>query len=821
MSTSPQLQTGAHSHGDWQAIIEFLPDAALVVDDAGKIVLHNQAAETLLGYAQEEFRELCLQHLLFDAKSLQPLNEHKLHELIASGASRELVVRHKDFLLLPALFSMNYLGDPADAQTSLRLGVLRDIRSLKQAQSRVDDEKKRFEIVVNNINEAVFLAPITPEGVHGNFVEVNDAACQRLGYTREELLNMNARTLNPAANLDKVKAFGRHIKREGNTIFEAIHVAKDGTQFPVEVVAKVIAVDGQDYVLSVVRDLREHRRLQQTETRFGRLIDHSWEEIYIFDSQSLHFLQVNQGALDNLGYSRKEIQNLKVTDIKPELSEADFERLTRPLLDGSRGRIIFETVHQRADGSRYPVEIRLQMSHSEVPPVFLANVQDITERKKSEDRLQYLANYDSLTGLPNRTLFFDRLNMALENSKRTDTLTGLIYLDLDGFKDINDTMGHAVGDKLLKEISGRLLDCARKSDTVARLGGDEFTVIVSNLKTVDGVEVVAQKIIETIALPIVVDGQEMHISTSLGITLYPFKEDDDAYALVKQADAAMYHAKKIGKNNYQFYTAQLWQREIRRVRLENALKVALAHDEFRLVYQPRIELRTTNVIGVEALLRWTHPDLGAISPAEFIPLLEANRQIHDVGIWVLTQACRQLRHWLKKGIDLRMSVNVSACQLEYGGFAEQVRVVLADNEIEPGYLELEITEGVLLSQSEKAVAALQAVKAMGVRISLDDFGSGYSSLHYLKRFAIDILKIDRSFVMDLNNNSDSEVIVNAIIGLAESLNLQVTAEGIETKLQKEYLQNLGCHEGQGFYFAKPIEPEAIERLIADELSPAS
>jgi diguanylate cyclase (GGDEF)-like protein/PAS domain S-box-containing protein len=731
------------------------------------------------------------------------------------------VVKHKDHSLTPALLSISSMDSVDSPQETLYLGLMKDIRQLKQSESKLHREKKLFEILFNNISEAVFLAPITSDGIHGNFVEVNDVACRRLGYSKQELLNMNARTINPAANLGRVKAFGKHIRREENTIFEAIHVAKDGTQIPVEVVAKVIDIDGQEYVLSVVRDLRENKRLQQSEARFGRLIDHSWEEIYIFDSETLKFLQVNQGALNNLGYSTKEIQQLTVTEIKPEISEADFRKLTKPLFDGSRSRIIFETMHQRRDGSVYPVEIRLQLSHSEVPPVFLANVQDITERKKAESHLQFLANYDSLTGLPNRSLFLDRLSMAMENSKRTNTLTALIYLDMDEFKSINDTLGHLAGDELLRQVAKRLQSCARKSDTVARLGGDEFTMIVSNLRNTAGLEKVIHKIIHSINVPFKISGQDLIVSTSLGVTIYPFGDKDDVYTLVKQADSAMYQAKRKGKNTFEYYTAQLWQSEIRRVKVEHAVKNALALGQFEVLYQPRVNLTSSKIVGAEALLRFNHPELGMISPSEFIPIVEKLNLIHDVGEWVLLQACKQLQLWLDNNIDFRMSVNVSARQLDCDDFVSQLQSVLDETGVCPNNLEIEITEGVLVSHSEQASNALRAIKDIGVKISLDDFGSGYSSLNYLKRFAINVLKIDRSFVMDIGKQSDSEVIVQAVIGLAKNLNLEVTAEGIETGSQLEFLKESGCHEGQGFYFSKPIASNRLEKMLQEQVKKAS
>ncbi|WP_455210397.1 sensor domain-containing protein [Kaarinaea lacus] len=809
----------------WRRLIDQLPDAVLCLNTEGSVLFHNRAAERLFGYTADEIAQRAMSDLLFDASSLQPLDSSQLEQSIKresqDSESLEIVVKHKDQSLTPALLSISSIKSADLSQGTLYVGLVKDICHLKHTETNLHREKKLFETLFNNISEAVFLAPITGEGVHGNFVEVNDVACFRLGYSRQELLNMNARTINPAANLGRVKAFGKHIRREGDTVFEAIHVAKDGTQIPVEVVAKVIEIDGQEYVLSVARDLREHKRLQQSEARFGRLIDHSWEEIYIFDSESLKFIQVNQGALNNLGYSSKEIRQLTVTDIKPEISVDDFCKLTKPLLDGSRSRIIFETIHQRRDGSVYPVEIRLQLSHSEVPPVFLANVQDITERKKAESHLQFLANYDSLTGLPNRSLFLDRLNMAMENSKRTHTLTALLYLDMDEFKSINDTLGHLAGDELLRQVAKRLQACARKSDTVARLGGDEFTMIVSNLSNTSGIEKVVHKIIESINAPFEISGQNLMVSTSLGVTIYPFSDKDDVYTLVKQADSAMYQAKRKGKNTYEYYTAQLWQSEIRRVKVEHAVKNALALGQFEVLYQPRVNIRSSKIVGAEALLRFNHPELGQVSPAEFIPIVEKINLIHEVGEWVLLQACKQLQLWLGNNLDFRMSVNVSARQLDCERFLTQLQNVLDETGVCPNNLEIEITEGVLVSHSEQASNALHAIKDMGVKISLDDFGSGYSSLNYLKRFAINVLKIDRSFVMDIGKQSDSEVIVQAVIGLAKNLNLEVTAEGIETDAQLEFLKNSGCHEGQGFYFSKPITSKQLEKMLLEQVRKVS
>ena len=676
------------------------------------------------------------------------------------------------------------------------------------------------EILVDELNDAVFLAPLSEDGVYGDFIAVNETACKRLGYSREELLAMNARNLNPSANLERVRVFGRNIRREGMMMMEAIHVAKDGTHIPVDVVARLIRYQGRDYVLSVARDLRESKKLKSSEALFGRLMDHSWDEIYVFNSETLKILQANQGALDNLGYSLSEIREFTITDIEADLGREELMQATRPLFSGEQARVIIETTHRRKNGTTYPVEVRLQLSHSEVPPLFLAIVQDITRRKETEARLNYLANFDSLTGLPNRSLFMQNLEYAMAMCGRTETLAALIFIDLDGFKFINDSYGHDIGDKLLVEVGRRLKSILRKTDFISRLGGDEFTVIITNIRRVEAIELVAGNLIRGLSRPYELEGHYVSVTPSLGVSIYPFTEHDDALSLIKQADTAMYQAKKSGKNTFQFYTASLAAREYRREQVEDALKHALELQQLSVHYQPRVDLRSMKIVGVEALMRWNHPVLGAVSPEEFIPVMDSTGIINDAGHWLIAQAFRELQTWCRIFKGFRLSINVSARQFEHGRVVEVIREAMAEYDVEAANLEVEITEGALISRTEETQAILESLRALGIAISLDDFGAGYSSLNYLKQFPISILKIDRSFVNDLGQNRENTVITETIINLAHNLNLTITAEGIETQAQLDFLQQRHCDEGQGYLFARPVAAGEISRLLVKDYGEA-
>jgi diguanylate cyclase (GGDEF)-like protein len=447
------------------------------------------------------------------------------------------------------------------------------------------------------------------------------------------------------------------------------------------------------------------------------------------------------------------------------------------------------------------------------------------ERKRSEDQIAHMAFYDPLTSLPNRTLFQDRLKQALSLAFRYNRLCALLFLDLDDFKRINDTLGHAAGDLLLKEVAVRLNRCVRKSDsvarntpgtqncTVARLGGDEFTVLLTEIVNGEDAAIVARRILQSLAQPFLLNGHEAFIGASIGITIYPL-DGTDSDTLLKNADSAMYHAKSQMKNNFQFYKQSMNAAALRKFSLENDLRKAIERHEFVLYYQPQMNLMTGAVVGMEALIRWNHPERGMIQPAEFITLAEETGLILPMDGWVLREACSQNKAWQAAGLSpVSMSVNLSGHQFKQQGILKDITAALDDSGLDPEYLVLEITESILMQNVDMTAAILHKLTEMGVRISIDDFGTGYSSLSYLKRFPLCSIKIDRSFVQDITLNPDDAAIPKAIIAMAHSLKLNVLAEGIETKEQLSILQELGCDDMQGYLLSRPVPAEAAARFL--------
>ncbi len=559
--------------------------------------------------------------------------------------------------------------------------------------------------------------------------------------------------------------------------------------------------------------------LRDSETRVRLLLDSTFEAIFGSDTLGICTF-ANPACVRMLGYSSeddlvgKSIHNLihhSYPDGSPYPPEDCAVRIASVAGEPCHRN---DEVHWRADGSSFPVEFWSHPMYKDGALVgSVVAFIDISEHKQAEAELHRLAYYDSLTGLPNRLLFNDRLHHALSDAKRRGRFVALMLLDIDRFKAVNDTMGHEAGDVLLREIATRLQASIRETDTVSRLGGDEFALVFSDIAEIQHVARLAQLVLAQFATPITIDGREIFSSASVGVALYP-TDTDDADSLLKFADSAMYHAKESGRNNYQFYSQEMTASAQGRMHLETELRRAVDRGDLFLHYQAQVDARTHRITGMEALLRWRNHTGGFISPAQFIPLAEETGLIVPIGKWVLETACEQLKHWHDAGHrDLIMSVNVAARQFRDLLFHDTVKQAILSSGIPPGALELELTESILLENSDGTRHTLQEIKALGASLAIDDFGTGYSSLSYLKRFPIDRLKIDQSFVRDLATDNEDLAIVKAIIALAHAMRLEVIAEGVETAQQLNLLQNEGCHDYQGYYFAKPMDAASFTALL--------
>ena len=495
------------------------------------------------------------------------------------------------------------------------------------------------------------------------------------------------------------------------------------------------------------------------------------------------------------------------------LTQESWQRLTsqfeKTLLSGTSCELELEIV--RPDGTTAWIMIRGERQQNAGGEVtgMCGIAQDITQSRRAEQQVQFLAYYDALTGLPNRILLRDRLTQALANARRRSERVGLLFLDLDRFKIINDSLGHSVGDLLLHEVATRLKEQTRDQDTVARVGGDEFLIVLNGLGCRSDAAAAAKRIVNAMASEFLIQGRSLKISCSLGICVWP-EHGDDAESLITNADAAMYGAKESGRNRYRFFTREMNAHVLERSTLERGLRSALENQELSLMYQPQVHIGTGRIVGLEALLRWTHPDLGSVPPDKFIKVAENSGIIIPIGEWVLRTACVQLHEWQKQGLPpICVAVNVSAIQFRQEGFREMIKKILRESDLAPHFLELELTESLLTKNADVVFAVMEDLKDMGLKLAIDDFGTGYSSLSYLRQFPVSKLKIDRSFIHDVATNADAAVIATAIISLAKGLNLKVIAEGVETEGQLAFLRARQCDEMQGYYFSKPLRVEDV------------
>lgn len=566
--------------------------------------------------------------------------------------------------------------------------------------------------------------------------------------------------------------------------------------------------------IALVGNLEQEKN--RLSNRLGRILNDSSNELFVLDAETLLCLQVNKGAVQHLGYSPNEFTKMTLLDILDGIDRNSFDQLVKPLRLGTRDTIIHRSMQKRKDGTTYPVEIRLQFFPQGDPPIFVVTALDVSERYESERKLIYQANYDQLTKLPNRYFMVSYIDKAFARSRRKKTKVSLLFMDLDNFKDINDTLGHALGDKLLKMVAERIQQVLRETDMAARLGGDEFLVMLEGLEEQEQAEAVALKLGGCFEKPFLLDEQEIYTSCSIGISTYP-DDGNSVDQLMQYADTAMYYAKRDGRSNYRFFSQELRIRIDEQLAVVNQLRQALKNNEFYLCYQPMINIISDRIVGAEALLRWDNPELGRVSPNVFIPIAEKYGLIEDIGLWVLETACHEAAGWRKiSSEELNIAVNVSPRQFRSNNFLQMVDYVLYNSGLQSSLLELEITENLLLQDTWEPLEILHSLRERGISLSLDDFGTGYSSLSYLKRFPLQTLKIDRCFISDLLDDYPNRSLVAAIIAMARSLNLNLIAEGVENQRQLDFLQDRGVEIVQGFLFSPPVSVEKFRVLISED-----
>jgi diguanylate cyclase (GGDEF)-like protein/PAS domain S-box-containing protein len=556
-------------------------------------------------------------------------------------------------------------------------------------------------------------------------------------------------------------------------------------------------------VLGVVQDITERKRVEEKLRQSATVFENTTEGVFITDAAG-NILDVNRAFVEITGFEPREVIGNNPRMWKSGHHDEDFYRALWSSVR-MQGQWRGEIWNRRKTGRVFPEWLTISAVYDSAGRLtnYVAVFSDISSIKSSQERLEHLAHHDPLTDLPNRLLLHARLEHGIRHASRTQTLFGVVFIDLDRFKRINDSFGHTSGDKLLRAVGERLVLCVRLEDTVARIGGDEFAILVEGLRSEHDACVVADKLLHAFGQPFEIEDREVHVTLSIGVSIYP-RDGDSGPELLRNADAAMYRAKDEGRNNYQLYTRALTSDAYDRAVLETRLRTAQDNHELRVFYQPQIDLRVGRVTGVEALVRWRHPELGPVPPEKFVRVAEECGLIRRLGEWVLRTACQHARLWQLEGLEFgRVGINVAGAQLQWHGFAARVEEILDETSLPAGLLELEVNEDFLMREAERGISELEALRSLGVTLAIDDFGTGYSSLSYLKRLPVHRLKIDRSFVHDIPDDLNSLTITRAIIALGNRLRLEVVAEGVETAAQEQFLLEAGCHQAQGFRYLKP------------------
>ena len=789
-----------------QAIFDSAGAAILVVDGELNLCAYNLSCKEFFFPNEADMVGRNLEEFLCPEKE----DECLLDKIV----STKWVAEQSEFLYKGRYFHV--IGTPIldrSGEITQIILVYTDITSRRETEESLRDAKTRLHAIFNSVQAGIFL--LDPQ-TH-SIVEANDAACKMVGLDSQTIKGTECHQHFCPAARGECPITDLHQTLDNS---ERLLLRPDGTTLQVLKTAILIDLDGRDHILESFIDITDRKQaesaLLESEQKYRSLYNAMKEGValnrLLYDEAGnpcdYIILDANPALGKILSRQHDELIGAKASDIFGHhplcldvFSEVVASRESRAFETAidSLGKVFHVSAFSPSEGT------------------FAAVFDDITERKRAEDEVQRLAYFDILTNLPNRALLLDRLEQALAQSTRHGEQVGILFLDIDQFKGINDTLGHSVGDDLLKIIAERLSSCIRKSDTVARVGGDEFVIILNYMANEQDASTTAEKILKVLASPIYLNSQEIFSTASIGIAIYP-ADGGDCDTLLKNADTAMYQAKDNGRNTYQFYTSDMNAQALERMLLQNDLRRALDRGEFSLHYQPQLNAHNGQLIGMEALLRWTHPTLGAIPPSKFIPFAEETGMILPIGRWVLETACRQNKAWQDIGLPpLRVAVNLSGRQFKVGNLAQMVEEILHETQLPAQYLELELTESILMESADDTVHLLRELKKMGVHLAIDDFGTGYSSLNYLKHFPIDRLKIDRSFVRDILKDPDDAAIAEAIIVLAHSLKIKVLAEGVETREQLEFLLARSCDEMQGYYFSHPLCVKDFTTLLNSEM----
>jgi len=695
-------------------------------------------------------------------------------------------------------------------------------------QSLLFEKDEKLKVVLKELADVKYaldqsaIVAITDQ--RGRILSANDQFYKISKYKREELIGQDHRILNSGYHSrDFFKSMWATIGTGQIWRGEIRNRAKDGSFYWVDTtIVPFLNEAGKPYqYVSIRNDISLRKKMEEeirkSEEKYRLITENSLDLISVIDGEG-NFLYVSPSHEIHLGY---DLEDLQSSNLLQRVHAQDREMVAHGIQQISVTKKVSSQLEfriQMRSGEYICVETRMNsiLNESGYLQKLVLVMRDITERKKSEQMIYHLAYHDSLTELPNRRLFMDRLRKEVKQAKQFQSQMAILFLDIDRFKYINDSWGHEIGDFILTETAQRIKKCIRSNDLVARLGGDEFTVMLTNFVSTKEVELIAGRIHASFKEPIRMGAQLYHISCSLGIALFP-SDGRNADELLKRADMALYAVKDQGRNGYSFFHPDMEEQSLERILMENELRKAIEQEQFHIDYQPKMDLTTGHLIGMEALVRWDHPELGRIAPNKFIPVAEETGLIIPLGEWVLRRSCEQAIEWQRQGYPpLKLSVNLSVRQFYQSHLLEKIKEILKDTGLEPQWLELEVTESVFASMDD-AAAILQEMRELGIHISVDDFGTGYSSFSYIKHLPVDTLKIDASFIRDIHQNKESQAIVKAILSIAQTLNINVIAEGVETREQAAILSEDGCSQGQGFLFSQPLSGQDFEQYLKESI----